>query len=141
MNQVIGIPLWLVILGTIFAVITFFSHFLFPSVRWFFKRSTNKAINRVNKKLPFKVPNLTLTKRQVLIERLMYDPNVMNAAKLHSKESGEPMSVSMEKVERYAKEIVPSFNAKVYFQFGNWLCKKILQLLYRVRLGIPPKKN
>ena len=135
MNQFIGIPLWLVILGTIFAVIAFFSHFLFPSVRWFFRRSTNRAIEKANEKLPFKLPNLALTKRQVLIERLMYDPGVMQAATLHSQETGEPMSVSMEKVERYAKEIIPKFNAKIYFQFGNWICKKILQLLYRVRLG------
>jgi len=135
MSQAIGVPLWLLILVTVFAIIAFFSHFLFPSVRWFFRRSTNKAIDKANKKLPFKLPNLALTKRQVLIERLMYDPNVMQAATLHSQETGEPMSVSMEKVERYAKEIIPKFNAKVYFQFGNWICKKILQLLYRVRLG------
>jgi len=135
MSQSIGVPLWLVILGTVFAVIAFFSHFLFPSVRWFFQRSTNKAIDKANQKLPFKLPNLALTKRRVLLERLMYDPEVMQAATLHSQETGEPMSVSMEKVERYAKEIVPKFNAKIYFQFGNWICKKILQLLYRVRLG------
>ncbi len=135
MSESIGVPLWLVILGTIFAVIAFFSHFLFPSVRWFFRRSTNKAIDKANEKLPFKLPNLALTKRQVLIERLMYDPDVMQAATLYSQETGEPMRVSMEKVERYAKEIIPKFNAKIYFQFGNWICKKILQLLYRVRLG------
>ena len=135
MSQSIGIPLWLVILGTIFAVIAFFSHFLFPSVRWFFRHSTNKAIDRANTRLPFKLPNLTLTKRQVLIERLVYDADVMRAASKYSEENGVPMSVSMEKIERYAKEIIPKFNAKVYFQFGNWICKKILQLLYRVRLG------
>ncbi|MBT8142028.1 MAG: 1-acyl-sn-glycerol-3-phosphate acyltransferase, partial [Gammaproteobacteria bacterium] len=135
MTNTISIPLWLVIIGSVFAVIAFFSHFLFPSVRWFFRRSTNKAIDTANKRLPFKLPNLTLTKRQVLIERLVYDTDVMQAATLHSQSSGEPMSVTMEKVERYAKEIVPTFNAKVYFQFGNWICKKILQLLYRVRLG------
>ena len=134
-SQTIGIPLWLVILGTIFAVIAFFSNFLFPSVRWFFRRSTNNAINTANKKLPFQLPNLTLTKRQVLIERLVYDKDVMRAAKLHSQNNGVPMSVSMEKVDRYAKEIIPKFNAKIYFHFGNWICKKILQLLYRVRLG------
>lgn len=134
-SQTIGIPLWLVILGTIFAVIAFFSNFLFPSVRWFFRRSTNKAIDTANKKLPFQLPNITLTKRQVLIERLVYDKDVMRAAKLHSQNNGVPMSVSMEKVDRYAKEIIPKFNAKIYFHFGNWICKKILQLLYRVRLG------
>jgi len=135
MGNTIAIPLWLVIVGSIFAVIAFFSHFLFPSVRWFFRRSTNEAIDKANERLPFKLPNLTLTKRRVLIDRLVYDVEVMQAATEYSDEHGEPMNVTMEKVERYAKEIIPSFNAKVYFQFGNWICKKILQILYRVRVG------
>lgn len=135
MNNTVGIPLWLVVVGSIFAVIAFFSHFLFPSVRWFFRRSTNKAIDKANERLPFKLPNLTLTKRRVLIDRLVYDAEVMQAATEYADQNDEPMNVTMEKVERYAKEIIPSFNAKVYFQFGNWLCKKILQLLYRVRVG------
>jgi len=135
MSNLVEIPLWLVILGAGFAIIAFFSHFLFPSVRWFFRRSTNEAIDKANQRLPFKIPNLTLTKRRVLVERLMYDGDVMQAARAYSDEHAEPMDVTMEKVERYAKEIIPSFNAKVYFQFGNWLCKKILQLLYRVRVG------
>lgn len=135
MGQSISLPLWLVILGSVFALIAFFSHFLFPSVRWFFRGSTNKMIDKVNERLPFKIPGLALTKRAVLIDRLVYDPYVMQAAKEHNEISGEPMDVTMEKVERYAKEVVPAFNAKVYFQFANWLSKKILQLLYRVRLG------
>lgn len=135
MGQTIPVPLWLLVVGTVFAVIAFFSHFLFPSVRWFFRGSTNKMIDKVNSRLPFKLPTLALTKRAVLIDRLTYDPVVMQAANEYSAEHGEPMDVSMEKVERYAKEIVPAFNAKVYFQFANWLSKKIVQLLYRVRLG------
>ena len=135
MGQTISVPLWLVILGSVFAVIAFFSHFLFPSVRWFFRGSTNKMINKVNERLPFQIPKLALTKRAVLIDRLVYDPKVLEAASAHSEDTGEPMDVTMEKVERYAREVIPSFNAKVYFQFGDWLCRKIIQMLYRVRLG------
>jgi glycerol-3-phosphate O-acyltransferase len=41
----------------------------------------------------------------------------------------------MEKVKRYANEIVPSFNAYVYFRLGNWLSRSLLRVLYRVRVG------
>ncbi len=34
-----------------------------------------------------------------------------------------------------AQEIVPAFNAYVYFRLGYWLSRKVAQLLYRVRLG------
>jgi glycerol-3-phosphate O-acyltransferase len=38
-------------------------------------------------------------------------------------------------VQRYAREIVPAFNAYLYFRVGYWLGRKLAQSLYRVRLG------
>ncbi|HXZ85609.1 MAG TPA: 1-acyl-sn-glycerol-3-phosphate acyltransferase, partial [Myxococcota bacterium] len=38
-------------------------------------------------------------------------------------------------VERYAREIVPAFNAYLYFRIGYWLGRRISRALYRVRLG------
>ncbi len=38
-------------------------------------------------------------------------------------------------VERYAREIVPAFNAYLYFRVGNWIGRKVSQGPYRVRLG------
>jgi glycerol-3-phosphate O-acyltransferase len=35
----------------------------------------------------------------------------------------------------YAREIVPSFNAYLYFRIGYWMAKKVARLLYRVRIG------
>ena len=36
---------------------------------------------------------------------------------------------------RYAREIVPAFNAYAYFRFGYWLARNLARSLYRVRLG------
>ena len=36
----------------------------------------------------------------------------------------------------FAKEIVPSFNAYIYFRIGYWVAKKLARLLYRVRVGL-----
>jgi glycerol-3-phosphate O-acyltransferase len=41
----------------------------------------------------------------------------------------------MKRIERYAREIVPAFNAYLYFRIGYWLGRKLAQSLYRVRLG------
>ena len=38
-------------------------------------------------------------------------------------------------VRRYAREIVPSFNVYVYFRIGYYVARRVLQFLYRVRLG------
>src|SRR5258708_13430893 len=41
----------------------------------------------------------------------------------------------MEKVKRYANEIVPSFSAYAYFRVGTRIARSVWQLLYRVRIG------
>jgi glycerol-3-phosphate O-acyltransferase len=41
----------------------------------------------------------------------------------------------MKRVESYAREIVPAFNAYAYFRIGSSVAKRIAELLYRVRLG------
>ncbi len=46
-----------------------------------------------------------------------------------------PRAVAMQQVHRYAMEIVPAFNAYVYFRFGYWISKSVARMLYRVRLG------
>jgi glycerol-3-phosphate O-acyltransferase len=41
----------------------------------------------------------------------------------------------MKQVERYAREIVPAFNAYLYFRIAYWLGRSISRALYRVRIG------
>jgi glycerol-3-phosphate O-acyltransferase len=69
-----------------------------------------------------------------LIDRLVYDPKVIEAIQTQSQVRNVPRQVLQAKVLTYAKEIVPSFNAYIYFRFGYWLAKKIARLLYRVRV-------
>jgi glycerol-3-phosphate O-acyltransferase len=48
---------------------------------------------------------------------------------------GLPREVVAARVDRYAREIVPAFNAYLYFGAGYWLGKTLAKFLYRVRLG------
>jgi hypothetical protein len=49
-----------------------------------------------------------------LIDRLVYDPHVVEAANVHARANHLPRDVAMAEVHRYAREIVPAFNAYVY---------------------------
>ena len=71
----------------------------------------------------------------MLIDRLVYDPKVVEAVNAEARESGVPREVVTSRVERYAREIVPAFNAYFYFRIGYWLSQQVARLLYRVRLG------
>jgi glycerol-3-phosphate O-acyltransferase len=60
---------------------------------------------------------------------------VQRAAEEYAREHGVPLAAAMHRVERYARETVPAFNAYLYFRIGYWLGKRLAQALYRVRLG------
>lgn len=141
MTESVSLPLWLVILCAVFVVWALLDHFLIPSVRWFIRRRVNIVINEINEKLDLKLPAFTLTRRKVLVDRLIFDPKVLGAVDEYCKEEDVPREVAMEKVERYAREIIPSFNAYLYFRIGSWLSRFLARLLYRVRIGFADEKG
>ena len=133
--QSVEIPLWLVLLGGLTLTIAVLNRVLVPSVRWFFRARINRALTRVNERLQLSIKPFSLTKRQVLIDRLTYDPVVMAAVESEAHLRGIPREVAAEEAARYAREIVPSFSAAAYFLFGVRLSRWVAQSLYRVRLG------
>lgn len=135
MSSTIELPVWLFVLILLFAVVTFASHFLFPSVRWFFRRRLERAVARLNKRLERPIQPFKLARRHDMIQRLIFDPAVGQAVREHAREHGIPESVAFEQARRYAREIVPSFSASAYFGFAIKAARFLSNALYRVRLG------
>ena len=135
MWDTVEIPVWAVWLTALLAVVALLDRVIGPSVRWFFRRRVNRAIDRLNRRLHVHIQPFKLTKRQVLIDRLVYDPQVMEALDAHVAETGMPRDAAVARVQRYAREIVPSFSAYAYFGVGARISRWIAQALYRVRLG------
>lgn len=135
MTTPIQIPLWLLILILLFAAVTFASHFLFPSVRWFFRRRAQRVVNRVNTRLQKPIEPFKLARRYDTIQRLVYDPEVIQAINAYAQAEDVREDVAFEKARHYAREIVPSFSATAYFSFGMRLAKWLSRLLYRLRVG------
>lgn len=135
MTQAVLLPLWLVLLLALLAAGWVLERVLFPGARWFVRQRTNRVIEEINTRLPFELPPFKLTRRQVLIDRLTYDPRMMEAVDAHARARGMPREVVVARVERYAREIVPAFNAYLYFRVGYWVGRRVARMLYRVRLG------
>jgi glycerol-3-phosphate O-acyltransferase len=135
MGEPVAVPLWLLLAIVAFALWSLVDRLLVPSVRWLLRRRLNRLIDTVNRRLAVEIKPFQLTKRQVLIDRLVYDPHVVEAANEHARASHLPRDVVMAEVRRYAHEIVPAFNAYVYFRIGYALARALARLLYRVRLG------
>ncbi len=135
MGTTVEVPLWLLVLVLILAALATLDRLLMPSARWVIRQRTNKVLEEINTRLKIELQPFHRTKRQVLIDRLLYDPKVIEAAEAYAKAQGMPREVVMARAESYAKEIVPAFNAYLYFRLGYAVARRIARLLYRVRLG------
>jgi glycerol-3-phosphate O-acyltransferase len=135
MGSSISVPLWLFVVMALLAAWAALDRLMVPSLRWFVRTRTNRVIEEINTRLPIEIPHFNLTRRQVLIDRLVYDPRVLEAAEAWARENNTPREVAIDRVGRYAREIVPAFNAYLYFRLGIWLARRVARLLYRVRLG------
>ena len=136
MTGEITISLWLFIVLIAVAVVAVLDRVLIPSSRWFLRRRINRVIEEIGTRLDIEIRPFQLTKRQVLVDRLVYDPIVIKALRDFAREHDMPVEIVQDKAAVYAREIVPSFNAYFYFRIGYWIAKKIARMLYRVRVGL-----
>jgi glycerol-3-phosphate O-acyltransferase len=134
-SETIAIPLWLAGLLVLLAAWAVLDRFLLPGARWFLRRRVNRVVEEINIRLDLKIQSFKLTRRKVLIDRLIYDPEIMAAVAAQSAADNIPREVLLADVARHAREIVPAFNAYVYFRIGAWAARRVAEWLYRVRLG------
>jgi glycerol-3-phosphate O-acyltransferase len=135
MRDTVSLPAWLAVVLVLLAAWAALERLLLPGARWFVRRRVNRALEELNTRLRIRIPPFKLAKRDVLIERLLWDPQVQAAAEAAARDEGSPRAIAMRRVERYAREIVPAFNAYAYYRFGYWIARNVARSLFRVRLG------
>jgi glycerol-3-phosphate O-acyltransferase len=135
LTPTVSLPIWLAILIAALAVWALADHFLLPGARWVARRRVNRVLEELDRRLKFRIPPFKLTKREVLIARLVDDPQVQEASEAAAAESGATRSAVRGRVESYAREIVPQFNAYLYYRIGYVIARWVGRSLYRVRLG------
>jgi glycerol-3-phosphate O-acyltransferase len=131
----VTLPFWLFVLLLVLALWALLERLLVPGARWYFRRRVNRVIREINTRLDIELPQFKVTRRQVLIDRLFHDAKVQEAIARECAAKSEPRDAVARRVDRYAREIVPAFNAFLYFRLGYWLGKALAKTLYRVRLG------
>ncbi|MEM9249029.1 MAG: 1-acyl-sn-glycerol-3-phosphate acyltransferase [Pseudomonadota bacterium] len=136
MTTQITLPLWALLLVLAFAAVTFASHFLFPSVRWFFRRRAERVVAELNKRLDTPIQPFKLARRHDMVMRLSYDTAVFHAVQEEAQRAGIPENVAFERARRYAREIIPAFSAATYFGFGIRVARWLSNALYDVRVEV-----
>src|SRR5258706_14537775 len=106
-----------------------------PGRRWMVANPAKRVIDGSSSRLLIGIRPFQRTRRQALVHRLATDSKVQQAAEHYAQRERIALPAVLKKVERYAREIVPAFNAYLYFRVGYWLGRAIARPLYRVRLG------
>ncbi len=135
MSGTITLPIWIAVVVAVFAALTVINWFVFPAARWMARRFASKAIFDVNKRFNLKLPFFQLTSRQVLIDRLVYDSEVLATVARIADERKVTRDAVMAEVVAFAREIVPSFNPYIYFGLGYRIARHFLRSFYLVRVG------
>ena len=139
--ETITLPYWIFIVLLVFAAVMVLDRILLPGMRWYLKRRVNRVIEEINTRLDIEIRPIQFTRRQALIDQLVFDEKVIDAIKLYAEEHKIPLAIAQGKARKYAAEIVPAFNAYIYFRIGYWLAKKFARLIYRVRVGFYDKNK
>jgi glycerol-3-phosphate O-acyltransferase len=135
MSESVSVPTWLALAAALLAAWALYEHVLMPALRWMVTHPANQVIDELSSRLRIGVRPFQRTRRQALIHRLLTDPKVQQAAETFSRERGIPLQRAFGRVESYAREIVPAFNAYLYFRIGYWFGRTVARALYRVRIG------
>ncbi len=135
MSTSITLPVWLALVIGALAAWALLDRLLMPSVRWLVRNRANRVLDEVGRRLKISIRPFQQVKRQTLIDRLVFDDKVQQAAWAFADARGMPREVALAQVQRYAREIVPAFNAYAYFRIGYWIGKNVSRFLYRVRIG------
>ena len=135
MTATVALPAWALAILVVLALWAAYEKLLLPALRWMVTQPANQVIDELSARLRIGIRPFQRTRRQALIHRLITDPKVQRAAEQLAAERKIPLEQTMKAVEAYAREIVPRFNAYLYFRIGYWLGRGIARALYRVRIG------
>ena len=141
MTDTVTVPLWAFLILAGLAGWAVLVLLLVPGMRWFFRRRIKMVIRQIGGRLNIELPSFKLTRRQVLIDRLFHDHKVQAAAAAHAVISNEVLGDVWRRIDRYAREIVPSFNAYIYYRVGYALARAAARALYRVRIGFVDEES
>jgi glycerol-3-phosphate O-acyltransferase len=134
-SEHVELPFWMAAVLLALAAWALIEHLLLPALRWMAAQPGNQVIDQLSDRLRIGIRPFQRTRRQALIHRLLTDPKVQQTAQQFATKNNLPLHSVLKRVETYAREIVPAFNAYLYFRIGYWIGRAISRALYRVRIG------
>ncbi|MBL4894937.1 MAG: 1-acyl-sn-glycerol-3-phosphate acyltransferase [Emcibacter sp.] len=135
MSEIVELKFWHFIALLLLATYGLLQLVILPLIQKFIYRRFQATERILDEELDFGLPSYALANRRLWIDRLLSDPDVKNIIKKTIQEDDRPAHKVLKEARDYANEIVPSFNAFLYFRLGYWLSKIFLRMFYWIKVG------
>ncbi|MCJ7440199.1 MAG: hypothetical protein MUO25_01270, partial [Thermoanaerobaculaceae bacterium] len=109
------IPLYILIPVLVLAAVALAERVLLPGARVVVRRKVRRLVDDLNDRLRLRLQPFKLTKKRIVEEMLMHDPEVVQAAKEYRAANDLSWDEVTSLVRAYAREIVPRFNVYLYY--------------------------
>jgi glycerol-3-phosphate O-acyltransferase len=133
LNMAVTLPAWLLLPLVLFAMLGLWLGLLAPLLRNYFYRRRERSLRKLDEQLEFGLSGYAQARRSQWLDRLLHDPVVTDTIEAVAAETGRPVEQVRQRARRDAGEIVPFFNALLYFRVGYWLARWFLRTMYRIR--------
>ena len=128
------VPLYILIPLAVLAAVALLERILLPPVRVVMRRWLRGMSDDVNKTLRLKMQPFKLTRKRIVEEMLIHDPEVAAAAKQYRETNGMTWDEVTDLVRVWAREIVPRFNVYLYYRPTHAFARGLARAFYRVRI-------
>jgi glycerol-3-phosphate O-acyltransferase len=98
-----------------------------------FHDGTRRSARRLVRRFRVRINRFQLTRKWLLRQELVEDPEIQEAARRHAQASGVSLQAAIDRASEYLDEIIPSFSIIAYYRWGHRAARAALNALYRVR--------
>ena len=140
MEETVTLANWQFILLLLSAAYALWRLLFLPLLQRLIYHRTQTTERILDEELKFGLPSYAMANRQLWIDRIINDPQVKSAIEEAAEKSGSKETALVE-AKKFATEIVPTFNAVLYFRIGYWVARKWLRLFYWIQVGFSAHKE
>lgn len=134
----VAIPIWLVLIISLFALAGFHHYIAFPIFQWFIRSREQRLNENLQHSLSRKLPKVFQIKRKTRIELFLNQKPVQQAIEQAIQINPEQEAHIRKNTRAYADEMTPGFFALFYFYIGFYMARTYLRLLYDIRIARQP---
>ncbi len=134
MEETVTLTSWQFILLLLLATYALWQLLLLPLLQRLIYQRSQTTERILDEELKFGLPSYAMANRQLWIDRIISDPQVNESVSQAARHSGS-REAALSEARRLAAEVVPTFNAILYFRVGYWVARKCLRLFYWIQVG------